>query len=135
MAGAKGERGRNFKADLVAAHCGAVMAAMHNKAPHPHRHQPFQRGGHPVLLLDRAECQLCGNVRPQRLCNECAQGGLIRRIMEINLDHPVLGHPGGGIGLHLEHGYGGFIFVEHVEKQIGKAVGGLLVAAKAHHMC
>ena len=135
MTGAKSEGSRDFKADLVTAHRRAVMGTMNHKPPPAHGHKPVQRSGNPVFLLDRPEGQAFGNSLAQGIGDQLPKGCLIGRIIEIDLNHPVFGHPCGGVGLNFKNGNGSFILIENFEKEIGNAIGCLLVTAKAHHMC
>jgi hypothetical protein len=89
MTGTECEGGWNCQCDVV----GMVRLWVRSRADHeassPHRLQAGLRGGDPLVLGNLAKRQRLGNRLTTPLCDQRANPGFVRRVLKIDLDHPI----------------------------------------------
>ena len=132
MAGAEGERGVDLDCDVVGAHFAAAVRSMHDEAPGPHRLQPFERGGHPVLGVDAPEARPRRDLFARDGGDQRAEVFLIGRGAEKGLDQPRATLPVFGRGRLLEGGDGGLGGIEGLDDDVGNDARDRLVTGEAH---
>src|SRR5262249_15111262 len=97
MAGAEGEGGLNFNADIVGSQPGAPVRAMHDKTAGAHRLEPRKALRYPVGPGDRLDAWRMRRCLSGGQFDETAQSGLIRSAAKMyrHLPAPVIAFEGG----------------------------------------
>jgi len=134
MARAERERGFDLKTYVVFLHLCPVMRTMHKEAPSPHGSQSFERRSNPILLVDARKNDGSRCLRAGGTLNQSAHVFFMRRMAEIDFDHPGDGFPILAIRHSLERRGGCFRRIISLDDNICDAARGVLVALKAHEM-
>src|SRR5262249_16610867 len=89
VAGAESQRRLDLDGDVARPYPAAVMAAMDQEAPGPHRRETGERIGDPVRLGGTAKFNSLRCVSAGRDCDEIAYSLFIGFKTEISLDDPI----------------------------------------------